>query len=380
MYPSPIHSPPPTPPRPTHRARLAHSFTATLPHHHSLHPSPSCAPPPPPPQQAPPVLSPVFIDTIARDFSLEQKQTQMLHTFVGFGSLGAGLSLPDLVTRVVLLAAQFGDAAERRRKEKAEEQDKTDHRAIWRDLQVRLEETFCFTRQQKAHIHGVVQDIIYEGDRTKFLTLHVDVWDVVTRRKVELNLENIFGVPGREKSLGQLIKKQCSGIQNSYRTDISGQLIASVDPKKFTSIEEFVYLTAAAAAEEEEADDSDVDYDQAEERRTRKRAKKSGKVGKGGNFWGSVDSWFKKQVKERGSTLTGSKWKSYVDQLLKDDRAKFKGLLPGTVVAEQRNVLLDIEPSSNQQTPGAGAGPVFQSSGHLLESMMHSGGSYSSVV
>ncbi|KAK7030579.1 hypothetical protein R3P38DRAFT_2774899 [Favolaschia claudopus] len=97
----------------------------------------------------------------------------------------------------------------------------------------------------------------------------------------------------------------CYPLQGQMRISLCSkileQLIASVDSKKFTSIEEFVYnsankyragggggdlpqiytihavllvpLTAAAAAEEEEADDSDANYDQAEERRTRKRAK-----------------------------------------------------------------------------------------------------------
>ncbi|KAK7027824.1 hypothetical protein R3P38DRAFT_2940391 [Favolaschia claudopus] len=365
------------------------------------------------PPQTPPVLTPIFVDTIAREFSLEHKQTQMLHTFVGFGSLDAGLSVPDMATRVVLLAAQFGDAAERRRKEKMEEQEKTDHRAMWRDLQVRLEETFTFTRQQKTHIRGVVQDVIYEGNRTKFLKLHVDVWDAVERRKKELSLDNIFGVPGREKILGQLIKRQCSSVRNSWRTD----LIASIKPKKFTSLADFVYnsankyrmgggggelpqiytihavllrrfvfdnptlITAAGAEEEdtEEPEDSDLDYEEAEGRRSRKKAK-TGKIPKSASFWGGVDRWFKEEVDKRGSTLTGSKWKSYVDQLMKDDQAKFKGLLPGSSVVEERSSLLEVSGTEQpiQQTQGLVSG-AFHSSGQMLESMMQGGGGYSST-
>jgi hypothetical protein len=49
-----------------------------------------------------------------------------------------------------MLAATLGEAAERRRVERAEEDERRDYRAIWRDLQIRLEETFCFTRQQKV--------------------------------------------------------------------------------------------------------------------------------------------------------------------------------------------------------------------------------------
>ncbi|KAJ7756737.1 hypothetical protein B0H14DRAFT_3512066 [Mycena olivaceomarginata] len=40
---------------------------------------------------SPPILSPLVVDTIVRDFGLEPKQLQLLRTFVGFGSLGSGL-------------------------------------------------------------------------------------------------------------------------------------------------------------------------------------------------------------------------------------------------------------------------------------------------
>jgi hypothetical protein len=74
--------------------------------------------------------------------------------------------------------------------------------------------------------------------------------------------------------------------------------------------------TLKAAPAEEEAPDSDIEYDEAEETRPRKKpkktpAKKAGKIAKGENFWGRVDEWFKSEVAERGSSLTGPKWKRY---------------------------------------------------------------------
>ncbi|KAK7007079.1 hypothetical protein R3P38DRAFT_3212714 [Favolaschia claudopus] len=375
----------------------------------------SSSPPPLPPPSMPPVpqvsagMSPVLIDTIARDFGLESKQAQVLHTFVAFGSLGSGLSLPDLATRVFMLAAQFSDAAERRRIQSRADQERVDSAAIFRDLKIRLEETFCFTRQQKAHIRGVVQDVIYEGHRTKFLTLHTDVWPAVEHRKVEFGLENIFGIPGREKSLGQFIKKQCSSVRNAWRTD----LIASIDPKKFTPLSEFVFTSAnkyriggglgeiqqiytihavllrrfvfdnpslkkATAAEEEELE-SDVDHDEAEERRVRKKPK-LGRIARGANFWGGVDNWFKKQISERGSSLTGPKWKSYVDQLLKDDEAKLKSIAPGSLVVEERTPLASVgelqplTPPTQEFAPET-PGVSFQTTERMLE-ILQTGGSY----
>ncbi|KAK7032701.1 hypothetical protein R3P38DRAFT_3503251 [Favolaschia claudopus] len=323
----------------------------------------------PPSQQGATPFNPLIVDTIARDFCLEQDQVQLLRTFVRLGHLGPGLSLPDLATRVFLLAAQLGEAAEKRRAEQEQRQEMVDYRVIWRDLKLRLEETFCFTRQQKQNIRGVVQDQIYNGSRTKFLTMHADVLNVLEQRKSQLSLENIYGVPGREKSLSQLVKRQCSSVRNGWRAD----LISSIDPKKFIPLADFVYEAVTkyrtggaggdipqvykihavllrrfvfdhpslkrASAEDEEPE-SDAEYDEAEQRRPRKKAK-TGKVPKGENFWGRVDQWFKKQVEERGISLTGPKWKSYVDQLIKDDAAKFKGIIPGS-------------PSNEENTPPAG--------------------------
>ncbi|KAJ7706641.1 hypothetical protein B0H14DRAFT_3026101 [Mycena olivaceomarginata] len=78
-------------------------------------------------------------------------------------------------------------------------------------------------------------------------------------------------------------------------------------------------------------------------------AKKAGKVAKGENFWGRVDEWFKVEMAERGSSLTGPKWKSYVDQLLIDDQRQFKGLIPGSAVIGREN--LQPAHSSNSSEP-----------------------------
>ncbi|KAJ7916634.1 hypothetical protein B0H13DRAFT_1504172, partial [Mycena leptocephala] len=105
------------------------------------------------------------------------------------------------------------------------------------DLKIRLEQTFCFTQQQKAKHSSIVQDVIYNGSRTKFLTMHVDVLAELDKRKDTLN---IFGIPGREKSLSQITKRQCSSVRNAWCAD----LIGSVDPKNFVPLDDFVYHSA----------------------------------------------------------------------------------------------------------------------------------------
>ncbi|KAJ7147564.1 hypothetical protein C8R43DRAFT_1129793 [Mycena crocata] len=352
----------PLPPPPSDSDRWGPPLTGTpnsaIPFQFGSSP-PSSSPSPPRQISSVPVISPVLVDKIARDFQLEPKQHQNLRLFVQFGSLGVGLSLPDLATRLFMLASQYGEAADRRRAENAEAKERMDWRSMWRDLKIRLEETFCFTREQKKNIRGVVQDTIYEGTRTKFLTMHVDVLVVLEKRKELLSLDNIYGVPAREKSLSQMTKRQCSSV------------ISSIDPKNFIPLADFVFASATkykaggpgeelpqiytvhavllrrfvfdnpslkGLPVEEEEPDSDVEYDQAEFMRPKKKQKKApvrkgGKIAKGDNFWGRMDEWFRKEVDARGTNLTSSKWKTYVDQLIVDDGTQFLGMTPGDPVS-----------------------------------------------
>ncbi|KAJ7830248.1 hypothetical protein B0H14DRAFT_3872708 [Mycena olivaceomarginata] len=202
----------------------------------------------------------------------------------------------------------------------------------------------------------------------------------------------------------------CSSVRNAWRAD----LINGVDPKNFVALTDFVYASALkyrsggvgegvpeiytvhavllrrfvfdhptlkASPAEEEAPDSDIEYDEGEDARLRKKpkkmpAKKAGKVAKGENFWGRVDEWFKAEVAERGSSLTGPKWKSYIDQLLIDDQRQFKRLVPGSAVIGREN--LQPSHSSNLSEPlvppplqsqDEFGGYYFSSSGEVLRSL-----------
>lgn len=64
------------------------------------------------------------------------------------GSAGVGLSQADLATRLFALAVQFADMAERRRIAAAETPG--DYKTIWRDLKIRLEGNFSFTKDQEV--------------------------------------------------------------------------------------------------------------------------------------------------------------------------------------------------------------------------------------
>ncbi|KAJ7856388.1 hypothetical protein B0H14DRAFT_2256608, partial [Mycena olivaceomarginata] len=92
----------------------------------------------------------------------------------------------------------------------------------------------------QANVSGIVQDVIYNGNRTNFLAIHVDVIAILDKRQALLSLDNIFGVPGRERNLAQLTKCQCSSVRNAWQAD----LINSVDPKNFVALTDFVYASA----------------------------------------------------------------------------------------------------------------------------------------
>ncbi|KAJ7820145.1 hypothetical protein B0H14DRAFT_2600130 [Mycena olivaceomarginata] len=214
-------------------------------------------------------------------------------------------------------------------------------------------------------------------------------------------VHNIFGVPGRERNLAQLTKRQCSSVRNAWRAD----LINGVDPKNFVALTDFVYASALKYRSGGVGEGVPEIYtvhavllvrfhlpkkrhqtailNTTRERTPRLRkkpkkmpAKKAGKVAKGENFWGRVDEWFKAEVAERGSSLTGPKWKSYIDQLLIDDQRQFKRLVPGSAVIGREN--LQPSHSSNLSEPlvppplqsqDEFGGYYFSSSGEVLRSL-----------
>jgi len=72
-----------------------------------------------------------------------------------------------------------------------------------------------------------------------------------------LDLDNVFGIPVREKKLVATLKKTCSSVRNAFREDVSGitescalvysfwQIRDSIDPADFVSLERFTYAMAS---------------------------------------------------------------------------------------------------------------------------------------
>ncbi|KAJ7634448.1 hypothetical protein FB45DRAFT_743500, partial [Roridomyces roridus] len=148
------------------------------------------------------------------------------------------MPLADLVSRLYMLAVQLSDAAERRRKEAANETSTGNLRIFFNDLRTRLEGTYELTPRQKTNIRGVAQDLVFDPMCTVYYTMSKDVERDLRKGAQKFDLENVFGVPVHEKQVVQWIKRACSSVRNSYRAEI----LASIAPgKKFVELKQFTY-------------------------------------------------------------------------------------------------------------------------------------------
>ncbi|KAJ7705149.1 hypothetical protein B0H16DRAFT_1827563 [Mycena metata] len=333
-----------------------------------------------------PIIKPLFIDTLARDMKLEEGQRQNLHDFVQLGSAGAGLSQADLATRLYALAVTFSDIAERRRTLAAE--TPTDWKSLWRDLSIRLDGSFAFTKDQERqkNIRGIARDIIIEPSRTVYTTMHIDVLAAIKKRPESLALDNVAGVPAREQALTSQVKSAGSSVRNALRKEIIG----SIDPENWVSLAQFSYdcvskyklggagidisdsytahiallrrfafdhpgLKPEPAASSAAADDDDTRPTK-KARTSKKGAQAGGRIAAGEDFWGQVDEYFRNEIKTRGKNLTGSKWKSYIDRIISDDNSKFRGKQPGSPIEPLRG---------NQPEAGVEGATVSSASGDM---------------
>ncbi|CAK5277164.1 unnamed protein product [Mycena citricolor] len=333
----------------------------------------------PPPQSVSPsgseLVGTVMLDQIANHWKLDAEDKDRLRFFVRIGSLGPGLSLPALATGLYSLAAELGIAAAARR---LQEKEQRDYHAVMRDLEIRLADTFTLTTPQKENVRSVIASHIFEARRTSFSTLHLDVMAHLQVHQQRLDLDNIFGIPTRVKCLSQFVKRQCSGLRNSFRTD----LVASINAKTFCNLATFVNKSARkykgielttdtsdpyiiqvallrrfvfdhptlSKSPKESEEDEDQDPEEIEE-----RPKKRGRTTKGADFWGQVEEWFKAEISKRGSSFTTPAWKEYIDQILKDDRDTFKGLISGAAV--RINIPRRADQSGRNRDLGEGLTP-----------------------
>ncbi|KAJ7705804.1 hypothetical protein B0H14DRAFT_2415886 [Mycena olivaceomarginata] len=152
--------------------------------------------------------------------------------------------MPDLATRLYTLAAQYSDAAERRRKDA--DQIPTDFPKMWRDLTLRLDGNCaheCHSRDCphlilfQKNIRGVARNIIFESSRTAYTTMYVDVVNAIKKQAITFGMDNIIGVPAREQALASEARNMSSGVRNMFRKDI----FKSIKPQTWVPLADFTF-------------------------------------------------------------------------------------------------------------------------------------------
>ncbi|KIN97130.1 hypothetical protein M404DRAFT_32591 [Pisolithus tinctorius Marx 270] len=290
----------------------SHSFAtpSTTPFTHTLSTTPHL-----PPAQNNPNINPAlldedviparFIDALANQFSFGDSEQDLQHNLHGFAK-----------------AAIFSLIKENRAMTNAHRNTQQ----LLADLQIRLKNTFTLSHEQKANVHIVAGDIIFEASRITFMTIHFDVESKVQQSQKELQFTNIYGNPAREKILMAYIKQQCSSVRNSFREllrdSVIGDGTCTLSDFVFESAQRYKIggptsgLTPACTArlailhhfayenpelldrEEDVEDDSPPMEDDpgswhhSAQEPQRKKRKCGGRVPRGEDFWSQVEKWF----------------------------------------------------------------------------------------
>ncbi|KAJ3925568.1 MAG: hypothetical protein NXY57DRAFT_1068417 [Lentinula lateritia] len=328
----------------------------------SISPSPRLQQPQPP---TTPVISVQAVDNLAKDFRCTEGQRSVLHSLVRFGSVGEGLSKADLSTRLLTLAVIF-DLENQRPKE--DENNLQSMRAMWKDLKIRLEQTFLLTAAQtvllEKSIRLIAQEKIYDPLRTCYLGLNRDVF----ANSEEMRFSNVFGNAAYEDTLEKAIKKVCSSVRNAFRQHLRDSVEKGTNVAIFTHNMNKIYIRMAGpnynkrllllrnvvlrcfifdnpnvlwAEEDPNHDDSgpepsntgsgslpEIHVVQEESVSTPLRSKKCktaavGRVRKGQDFWSLVDAWFVSK-RELGKKLTDPGWKQLLEDYVEFDENGFR--------------------------------------------------------
>ncbi|KAJ7829262.1 hypothetical protein B0H13DRAFT_2679917 [Mycena leptocephala] len=304
------------------------------------------------------VLSPLFIDNLAKDFDLSTLQRNRLHTCAQLGSVNGGLSKADLSTRLFHLAVFYSHANETKR---AADQNSIENLTnLMEDLRVRLDEGYTFTKEQMRNIRTQAQDTIYEATRTSFMMMHTDVLQKLRKNKVGIKLNGVFGNPSREKALVSIVKKTCSSVRNSFRQDlrssICGDTPSTLAQFTFASATKFkrggpglsldVSFTihnallhrfarenpSVTGVEEVEEDESAEDFGSSPAPAQKKRkitvtGHGGGRIPKGKDFWSQADTFFVRKINEfGGKNLQSAGWKEYTNETVRADEYLFPSL------------------------------------------------------
>ncbi|KAJ3856893.1 hypothetical protein EV368DRAFT_61327 [Lentinula lateritia] len=286
------------------------------------------------------VIPRAVVDGLARDFSLTDVQRKIMQTFLHFGSVGQGLSKPDLLTRLYQLAITF-DLENKR--PKADGIDIQTMQAMMKDLKIRLEQTFSLTRT----IRVLAQEKMFDPMQTCYMGVNQDVFDHIRAHSEALNYLNVIGNPSYELVMLKEVKKACSSFRNNFRQHLRDSITIYIDAVAFTHKMKKLYqrpggvtyddhllllrnIILSISAEEELADDTTSEDNADGSTRPAKcprtvKSSAGGRVPKGQDFWSLIDSWFNSK-KYLGKKLTDEGWKQLLEGYVCFDEAGFKSM------------------------------------------------------
>ncbi|KAJ3844655.1 hypothetical protein F5878DRAFT_655675 [Lentinula raphanica] len=348
-YGRPLHPETPTP-----RSAHAWPFSSSTPMRASAPPVETS----PLPREVEPLVPPIVIDNLAKDFQLTEEQRKILHTFVGFGSVGEGLTRPDMLTRMFMLAVTFNLENTR---PKDDVTDMQTMRGMMKDLKIRLEQSFSLTATQTKNIRIIAQEKIYDPMRTHYLGINDDVFNHIRDHADEMHFANIFGCPAYEVILERAVKKVCSSVRNGFRQYLRDSVSQGTSAAKFTHEMNKIYRRAGGPQyndrlilirnrrfiydnqnvlwlEEDGSDTITPDLEgqgsqtdprgenssepPAKKRKTLKQTA-GGRVPKGQDFWSLVDAWYQEK-KSLGKKITDAGWKQLIEDYIRFDEAGFR--------------------------------------------------------
>ncbi|KAI5992359.1 hypothetical protein F5J12DRAFT_786153 [Pisolithus orientalis] len=215
------------------------------------------------------------------------------------------------------------------------------------DLQIQLKNTFTLSHEQKANVHIVAGDIIFEASQITFMTIHFDV--EVQQSQKELQFTNIYGNPAQEKILMAYIKQQCSSIysvigdgtctlsdfvfESAQWYKIGGPTLGLTPActTRLAILHHFAYENPELLDCEEDVeddsppmeDDSGSQHHSAQEPQ-KKKQKHGGRVPRGEDFWLQVEKWFDACRKQWGNSWTTPNWNSYISETIAKDEDCYK--------------------------------------------------------
>ncbi|KAJ3875812.1 hypothetical protein F5051DRAFT_442067 [Lentinula edodes] len=306
-----------------------------------------------------PVVDPTIVDSLAKDFSLPDTQQKILQNYLQFGSAGSGLSKPDMLARLYDMAVNFSLFNQI---PKDSEEESKSMRGLFKDIRIRLQQTFSITSTQNKSIRLVAMDKIYDPLRSCYRGVDDDVFDYIKSHADEMMFSNIFGNPAYEQALGKAIKKVSSSVRNAFRQHLRDGVANGTNAVDFTHSMNKIYRRAggphfneqilllrnvllrrfivdnpsAVWLEEDgldvvpaEADSENFSPSPETQEQPAKKRKKTlktaagGRVPKGQDFWSLVDAWFIPKRKEFGEKLTDPRWRALLDDYVSFDEGGF---------------------------------------------------------